>query len=65
MIAKRWRMAMLRLGLVVLTGGLVLAGAASVARAGLDEYVKKPDPAFAWSETGTSTTPAGTITSSS
>ena len=62
MVAKRWRVAMLRLGFVVLTGGLLLSGTANVVKAGLDEYVKKPDPAFAWSLTGTSTTPAGTIT---
>ena len=49
MVAKRWRVAMLRLGFVVLTGGLLLSGTANVVKADLDEYVKKPDPAFAWS----------------
>jgi PhoPQ-activated pathogenicity-related protein len=33
------------------------------ARADLDEYVKKPDPAFAWSQTNSTDTPAGVITS--
>jgi PhoPQ-activated pathogenicity-related protein len=32
------------------------------ARAGLDEYVKKPDTAYAWSKTADRDTPAGTIT---
>ena len=32
------------------------------AKRGLDDYVKKPDSAFAWSQTGTMETPAGTIT---
>jgi PhoPQ-activated pathogenicity-related protein len=40
----------------------VLAGNATVARAGLDEYVKKSDSAFSWTQTGGQTTPAGTIT---
>jgi PhoPQ-activated pathogenicity-related protein len=62
-IANRWRVAMLRLRLVVLTGGLLLSGATKLVKAGLDEYVKKPDPAFAWRAAGTSTTAAGTITS--
>jgi PhoPQ-activated pathogenicity-related protein len=33
----------------------------SEARAGLDEYVKRPDPAFAWKTTGSQTTDAGTV----
>jgi PhoPQ-activated pathogenicity-related protein len=33
------------------------------ARAGLDDYVKKPDPAFAWTQLSNHTTPAGTINS--
>jgi PhoPQ-activated pathogenicity-related protein len=41
----------------------LLAGSAREARAGLDEYVKKPDPAFAWSVGETRTTASGTITS--
>ena len=62
MIALRWRMATVRFGLAVLAVGFVLAGDATVARAGLDEYVKKPDSAFSWTQTGSQTTPAGTIT---
>jgi PhoPQ-activated pathogenicity-related protein len=61
-VALRWRMATVHLVLAVLVGGFVLAGDASVARAGLDEYVKKPDSAFSWTQTGNQTTPAGTIT---
>lgn len=33
------------------------------ARADLDEYVKKPDSAFAWSQSGSASTKAGVITS--
>ena len=58
----RRRMAMVRLGLAVLAAGSVLAGDATVARAGLDEYIKKPDSAFSWTQAGSQTTPAGTIT---
>jgi PhoPQ-activated pathogenicity-related protein len=58
----RWPLAMIRLGLTVLVVGLVLAGDATVARAGLDEYIKKPDSAFSWTQTGGQATPAGTIT---
>jgi PhoPQ-activated pathogenicity-related protein len=51
-----------RLVLAVLTGGFVLGGDTTVARAGLDEYVKKPDSAFSWTQTGNHDTAAGTIT---
>jgi PhoPQ-activated pathogenicity-related protein len=40
---------------------LVVSGLASGARAELDDYVKRPDAAFAWTQTGNHTTPAGTI----
>jgi PhoPQ-activated pathogenicity-related protein len=43
----------------MIAAGLALAGPA---RAGLDEYVRKPDPAFAWSEAGRGSTPAGAYT---
>ena len=33
----------------------------SAARAGLDEYVKRPDPEFAWKVAGSETTDSGTI----
>jgi PhoPQ-activated pathogenicity-related protein len=62
-IALHWRVVMLRLGLVVTTAGFFVNGAAGVARAGLDEYVKQPDAAFAWSVAGSHDTPAGAITS--
>jgi PhoPQ-activated pathogenicity-related protein len=41
--------------------GLVCCAAALPARAGLDEYVKKDDPSFAWTLEKTEPTPAGTI----
>jgi PhoPQ-activated pathogenicity-related protein len=52
----------LRLGLAMIAGGLSIIGMARSARAGLDEYVKKPDPAFAWSELASGSTPAGMYT---
>ena len=39
--------------------GLVSLGIPGVARADLDEYVKKPDSAFAWSQTSSVTTGPG------
>ena len=51
-----------RLGLAFVAGGLAIIGMTRSARAGLDEYVKKPDPAFAWSQLETGSTPAGTFT---
>jgi PhoPQ-activated pathogenicity-related protein len=40
-----------------------LAGGAPVAHAGLDEYVKKTDTSFSWTQAGSQITPLGTITS--
>jgi len=57
------RIAIIRTGFLIFSGAFVLGSAPGVARAGLDEYVKKPDAAFAWSVTGSSTTRAGVITS--
>ncbi len=37
-------------------------GGLPAARAGLEEYVRKPDPAFAWSEVARGSTPAGKFT---
>ena len=62
MTAVRWRLAMVCFGRAVLAVGFALAGDATVARAGLDEYVKKANPAFSWTQTGGQATPAGTIT---
>jgi PhoPQ-activated pathogenicity-related protein len=56
-------MAVVRAGLLMFSSAFVLGGTPRTARAGLDEYVKKPDPAFAWSVAGTTTTRAGMITS--
>jgi PhoPQ-activated pathogenicity-related protein len=61
-IVLRWRMATVRHVLAVLAVGLVVAGDPAGARAGLDEYVKRPDSAFSWTQAGSQTTPAGTIT---
>ena len=52
----------LGLTLVMLAAGLRSREPARPAQAGLDEYVKKPDTAFAWSKTNKLSTPAGTIT---
>jgi PhoPQ-activated pathogenicity-related protein len=60
--APRSGMDPLRLGLAMLASALTLIGSNSSARAGLDDYVKKPDAAFAWSEVDKGTTPAGTYT---
>ena len=57
------RMAVVRACLVMFSGAILFGSAPCAARAGLDEYVKKPDPAFAWSVDGQPTTPAGSITS--
>ena len=62
MMAERSRMVMVRLSFIMLTSAATLAGAPRPARAGLDEYVKKPDSSFAWSQTSSLSTPAGTIT---
>ncbi len=59
MIPLRHRQ-MSRLGLVVVSGGLFFARAAA-AQAGLDEYVKKPDPAYNWQQESNHTTPAGSV----
>ena len=42
---------------VMLLGGSIL----SSARAGLDEYVKRPDPAYAWKAVGQEVTESGTV----
>jgi PhoPQ-activated pathogenicity-related protein len=60
-MAEHWEKAMVRLGVIVLTSGIVLAGSGGVAHAGLDEYVKKPDASFAWSQMSNHNTAAGAI----
>jgi PhoPQ-activated pathogenicity-related protein len=60
--SPRWGMRPVRLGLAMIAGGVSVLVTTGSARAGLDEYVKKPDPAFAWSEVGSGSTPAGTYT---
>jgi PhoPQ-activated pathogenicity-related protein len=52
---------MIRLGLIAVSGGLFLASRGAPARAGLDEYVKKPDAAYTWQQISNHTTPAGGI----
>jgi PhoPQ-activated pathogenicity-related protein len=61
--AFQGRRVLVRVGLAVLTGALALAGSGRGAHAGLDEYVKKPDTAFAWVEAASHSTPAGAIVS--
>ena len=61
-MATRSRLVMVHLPFVVLVATLAFGGAARSARAGLDEYVKKPDSSFAWSQTSSVNTPGGTIT---
>ena len=63
MIAFKGRRGLLGLFRAVLAGGLALAGSPRSARAGLDEYVKKPDAAFAWVQASNHNTPAGAINS--
>jgi PhoPQ-activated pathogenicity-related protein len=46
----------------MIAGGLAILGTTRPARAGLDEYVKKPDPAFAWTQVSEGSTPAGKYT---
>jgi PhoPQ-activated pathogenicity-related protein len=45
----------------MLGGALASWSMGGAAWAGLDDYVKQPDSAFAWSQTGNHDTPAGTI----
>jgi PhoPQ-activated pathogenicity-related protein len=47
--------------LVAATGVLVLTSTTTTVQAGLDDYVKKPDPAYTWQEIGNHTTPAGSV----
>jgi PhoPQ-activated pathogenicity-related protein len=61
-MAERRRFSKFGLPMVMLAAGLTLAASPRTAHAGLDEYVKKPDTAFAWSKTSKLSTPAGTIT---
>ena len=63
MIAQyRW-LAVVRSALSLLAFVVVSSGISRVARADLDEYIKKPDSAFAWSQTGRIITAAGDVTS--
>jgi PhoPQ-activated pathogenicity-related protein len=55
------RRKLFRAGLNAVIGGLFFAVATETARAGLDEYVKKPDPAYSWQQISNQTTPAGII----
>ncbi len=54
---SRWfRLRFLPLALLVIT-----SGAGTILAAELDDYVKRPDPAFAWKQTSNHTTAAGKI----
>ncbi len=63
MIAQHRWLAAVRFGLGLMALGLTSAGMPGVARADLDQYVKKPDSAFAFSQSSTATTRAGVVTS--
>jgi len=56
-----YRQKVIHLGLIAVCGWLFCRTAATPARAGLDEYVKKPDPAYRWQPISNHTTPAGRI----
>lgn len=58
--ATRWSWRWVRRGFA--WAAMLGASAPSMTRADLDEYVRKPDPAFAWSELGRHVTPAGRFT---
>jgi PhoPQ-activated pathogenicity-related protein len=62
-IAQFRRAKTMRIGFFALAGGFFTTATAGHARAGLDEYLKKPDAAFAWVETGNHNTPAGAVIS--
>jgi PhoPQ-activated pathogenicity-related protein len=55
-------MSSVRSGMRTIAAGLAILALNGPARAGLDEYVKKPDPEFAWSEASRGSTPVGTFT---
>ena len=63
MIAMYRRLAVVPFSIGLIAFGLASTGIPGTARADLDQYVKKPDSAFAWSQTSTATTRAGFITS--
>ncbi len=63
MIAQHRWLAVVRSGLTLFVVGVASAGMPGNVRADLDEYIKKPDPAFAWSQTGNISAKAGIITS--
>ena len=62
MSAQHRRSRVPRMALVTLPVLVGLTAFMSVARADLDEYIKKPEPAFAWSQSGSATTPSGIVT---
>jgi PhoPQ-activated pathogenicity-related protein len=62
-IAKHRSSKLVRSGLGLVVLAIVVTGFPRVARADLDAYIKKADPAFAWSQTGSESTGAGVITS--
>jgi PhoPQ-activated pathogenicity-related protein len=58
---SKWGRRLVHLALAVLASTVAFNGVSHEALAGLDEYVKKPDPAFAWSQATNHETPAGKI----
>jgi PhoPQ-activated pathogenicity-related protein len=61
-IALRCGTSPVRLGKAAFATGLAILAMTGPARAGLDDYVKRPDGALAWSEAGRGSTPAGAYT---
>ena len=57
----RGRMVSDRIKRAVLTAGFMLLALTHEATAGLEDYVKKPDSSYAWTQTGNQKTPVGTI----
>jgi PhoPQ-activated pathogenicity-related protein len=47
----------------MLAAGILVTAMSGPARAGLEDYVRKPDPAFAWAQVGNHDTPLGKISS--
>ncbi len=59
----RGRIASVRLRMGMLAAGIVVLALYRPARAGLEDYVRKPDPAFAWTQISNHDTPLGKIDS--
>ncbi len=61
MAEHRGQRASVRRGLGVLAAGIVVLAMHRPVRAGLEDYVRKPDPAFAWTQISNHDTPVGKV----